>query len=85
MSEQGEKVTISDLHELDIDDLLGREPVAPKMPWKANISGKDTGGAGGSIEGICRQVITLGPRVYYWNRMNTVYSVHQSSKKKMFL
>ncbi|MCA8457934.1 hypothetical protein LGN04_28940 [Burkholderia multivorans] len=35
------KVSISDLHELDIDDLLGREPVAPNHILLAkNITGK---------------------------------------------
>ena len=60
------KVSVSDLRELDIDDLLGREPVAPDSALLArNIAGKVVlvTGAGGSIGSeICRQVLAVGPR-----------------------
>ncbi len=60
------KVGVSDLRELDIDDLLGREPVAPDPQLLAkNIAGKVVlvTGAGGSIGSeICRQVMAVGPQ-----------------------
>ena len=60
------KVSVSDLRELDIDDLLGREPVAPDTELLAqNIAGKVVlvTGAGGSIGSeICRQVLAVGPQ-----------------------
>ena len=59
------KVTVSDLRELDIEDLLGREPVAPNLILMAqNIHGKVVlvTGAGGSIGSeLCRQILALGP------------------------
>ena len=59
------KVSISDLHELDIDDLLGREPVAPNHILLAkNITGKVVlvTGAGGSIGSeLCRQIVKRQP------------------------
>lgn len=57
------KVTISDLHDLDIDDLLGREPVDPNhILLSRNITDKTilVTGAGGSIGSeICRQISHL--------------------------
>ena len=59
------RITSSDLRELDIDDLLGREAVEPDIELLAkNITGKCImiTGAGGSIGGeICRQVLKLNP------------------------
>jgi FlaA1/EpsC-like NDP-sugar epimerase len=59
------KVSISDLRELDIDDLLGREPVAPNHILLAkNITGKVVlvTGAGGSIGSeLCRQILKQSP------------------------
>ncbi len=59
------RVTTSDLRDLDIDDLLGREAVAPNHILLAkNISGRVVlvTGAGGSIGGeLCRQIIKLKP------------------------
>ncbi len=60
------KVKVSDLRELDIDDLLGREPVAPNYSLLTkNITGKVVlvTGAGGSIGSeLCRQIISLAPQ-----------------------
>lgn len=60
------RVTTSDLRDLDIDDLLGREVVAPNHILLAkNISTKVVlvTGAGGSIGGeLCRQIIKLKPQ-----------------------
>lgn len=59
------RVGINDLRELDIDDLLGREPVAPNHILLAkNILDKVVlvTGAGGSIGSeLCRQIMTIKP------------------------
>jgi FlaA1/EpsC-like NDP-sugar epimerase len=59
------KVTVSDLRELNIEDLLGREPVVPNPLMLAkNITGKlvMVTGAGGSIGSeLCRQIIKAQP------------------------
>ncbi|NWG88169.1 MAG: polysaccharide biosynthesis protein, partial [Hydrogenophilaceae bacterium] len=59
------KVSTSDLHELDIDDLLGREPVVPNhILLGKNIAGKVVlvTGAGGSIGSeLCRQILKVAP------------------------
>jgi FlaA1/EpsC-like NDP-sugar epimerase len=59
------RVSVSDLRELDIDDLLGREPVAPAPHLLAkNIHAKVVlvTGAGGSIGSeLCRQILQVGP------------------------
>ena len=58
-------VTISDLRDLDVDDLLGRESVFPDDTLLAkNITGKVVmvTGAGGSIGSeLCRQIVKLKP------------------------
>jgi FlaA1/EpsC-like NDP-sugar epimerase len=59
------KVQVSDLKELDIEDLLGRDPVPPNPRMLAkNITGKVVmvTGAGGSIGSeLCRQIVKSGP------------------------
>lgn len=59
------KVTVSDLKELDITDLLGRPTVQPDSGLlQQNITGKTVlvTGAGGSIGSeLCRQVLELSP------------------------
>lgn len=59
------RVSLSDLRELDIDDLLGREPVSPNhILLGKNITGKVVlvTGAGGSIGSeLCRQILALQP------------------------
>jgi FlaA1/EpsC-like NDP-sugar epimerase len=59
------KVKIDDLLEIEISDLLGREPVKPNQKLlKTNISSKVVlvTGAGGSIGSeLCRQIIKLKP------------------------
>lgn len=61
------KVSISDLGDLDIDDLLGREPVVPNHSLlAANITGKVVlvTGAGGSIGSeLCRQILARRPKL----------------------
>ena len=60
------RVSISDVKELDIEDLLGREPVAPDGALlRALVSGQVVAvtGAGGSIGSeLCRQIAGLQPR-----------------------
>ena len=59
------RVTVDALQEVDIEDLLGRNPVAPDQSLlEASISGKVVmvTGAGGSIGSeLCRQIIKLQP------------------------
>ena len=59
------KVSMADLRELDIDDLLGREAVAPNtILLGKNVSGRVVlvTGAGGSIGSeLCRQIARLHP------------------------
>jgi FlaA1/EpsC-like NDP-sugar epimerase len=59
-------VTVLDIKELDPDDLLGREPVAPNRGLiEKNILGKTVliSGAGGSIGSeLCRQILQVGPK-----------------------
>lgn len=83
MSELAEgRVTVSDLHELELDDLLGREPVAPNHILLAkNITGKVVlvTGAGGSIGSeLCRQLIKLKPSRLLLVEINeyALYSIH---------
>ena len=77
------KIGVSDLRELDIDDLLGREPVAPDAELLTrNIRGKVVlvTGAGGSIGGeLCRQIVQAGPAVLLLVEQSefALYAIHQ--------
>ncbi len=77
------KVSISDLRELDIDDLLGREPVAPNHILLAkNVVGKVVlvTGAGGSIGSeLCRQILAVAPAKLLLIEQSefALYAVHQ--------
>jgi len=59
------KIKTDDLREVEIEDLLGRDPVIPDAHLlKANITGKSVmvTGAGGSIGSeLCRQICSLRP------------------------
>ncbi|XKF30395.1 nucleoside-diphosphate sugar epimerase/dehydratase [Alicycliphilus denitrificans] len=59
-------VSPSDLHELDIEDLLGRDPVAPdESLMEQHLGGKTVmvTGAGGSIGSeLCRQIMQWRPK-----------------------
>lgn len=59
------KAKIDELHEVSIDDLLGRDPVAPNTElFQANIKNKVVmvTGAGGSIGSeLCRQILQQKP------------------------
>ena len=76
-------VHTSDLRELDIEDLLGRETVPPdESLLRKNIEGKVVlvTGAGGSIGSeLCRQIISAGPAKLLLVEMSefALYAVHQ--------
>lgn len=59
------RVTVNDLRELDIEDLLGRDTVPPNhLLLSRNIAGRTVlvTGAGGSIGSeLCRQILAMGP------------------------
>jgi len=77
------RVTVRDFKELDIEDLLGRDPVPPNTTLLArNLAGKVVlvTGAGGSIGSeLCRQILLQGPRQLLLLDHNEygLYSIHQ--------
>ena len=85
------KVAISDLRELDIEDLLGREPVAPNAVLLAkNIVGKVVlvTGAGGSIGSeLCRQILAEAPDKLLLIEQSefALYNIHQELGEKVSL
>jgi FlaA1/EpsC-like NDP-sugar epimerase len=80
----GGKVTVSDLRELDIEDLLGRTPVPPDpLLISKNIDGQSVlvTGAGGSIGSeLCRQILQNCPRslLLVDHSEHALYQVHQN-------
>ncbi len=82
------KVKISDLQELDIDDLLGREPVAPSYSLlEKNIANKVVlvTGAGGSIGSeLCRQILSIGPQTLLLIEQSefALYAIHQELEER---
>ena len=76
------KVSLSDVRELDIDDLLGREPVKPNgLLLNLNTHGKTVlvTGAGGSIGSeLCRQIIKTNPKQLLLVEMSefALYQIH---------
>ncbi|MBU0501284.1 MAG: polysaccharide biosynthesis protein [Gammaproteobacteria bacterium] len=83
------RVSVSDIHELDIDDLLGRESVSPNHILLAkNILGKVVlvTGAGGSIGSeLCRQILNVGPRRLLLVEQTefALYGIHQELEEKL--
>ncbi len=77
------RVTVQDFKELDIEDLLGRDPVPPNTDLLArNLTGKVVlvTGAGGSIGSeLCRQILGQHPRqlVLLDHSEFNLYSIHQ--------
>lgn len=76
-------ITISDLREVSIEDLLGRSSVEPdnELMNKA-VAGKIVlvSGAGGSIGGeLCRQIMKWGPKKLVLAEISelALYSIHQ--------
>lgn len=83
------KLVMSDLKELDIEDLLGREPVPPTPEMMAkNNTGKTVlvTGAGGSIGSeLCRQVLKTAPSHLLLVELNeyALYAIEQELRKAM--
>ncbi|WP_341237293.1 nucleoside-diphosphate sugar epimerase/dehydratase [uncultured Limnobacter sp.] len=83
------KVSVSDLRELDIDDLLGRDPVSPSPELLSkNIQGKVVlvTGAGGSIGSeLCRQILSVGPIQLLLVEQSefALYQIHQELEQKI--
>jgi FlaA1/EpsC-like NDP-sugar epimerase len=77
------KVSLSDVRELDIDDLLGREPVKPNgLLLNRNTQNKTVmvTGAGGSIGSeLCRQILKTKPKRLLLVEMSefALYQIHQ--------
>lgn len=82
------KISVSDLRELDIDDLLGRDPVSPDPELLSkNILGKVVlvTGAGGSIGSeLCRQILKVGPAQLLLVEQSefALYQIHQELEQK---
>jgi FlaA1/EpsC-like NDP-sugar epimerase len=77
------KVSLSDVRDLDIDDLLGREPVKPNgLLLNLNTHHKTVvvTGAGGSIGSeLCRQILKTAPKQLLLVEMSefALYQIHQ--------
>ena len=77
------KVTVQDFRELDIEDLLGREPVSPRTDLLArDLAGQVVlvSGAGGSIGSeLTRQIVQQKPRqlLLLDHSEFALYSIHQ--------
>lgn len=77
------KVSLQDFQELDVDDLLGREPVKPNPTLLSrNLKGRVVlvSGAGGSIGSeLCRQILTEQPTTLLLVEHSefALYSIHQ--------
>jgi FlaA1/EpsC-like NDP-sugar epimerase len=80
------RVTVQDFRELDVEDLLGRDPVPPNPELIArDLAGQVVlvTGAGGSIGGeLTRQIVQQGPRQLLLLDHNEfgLYSIHQELK-----
>lgn len=83
------KVRLSDVRDLDINDLLGREPVTPNhLLLSKNVVDKVVlvTGAGGSIGSeLCRQILPLAPTKLLLIEQSefALYAIHQELEKKL--
>ena len=83
------KVSIADVRELDVDDLLGREPVMPNHILLAkNVYKKVVmvTGAGGSIGSeLCRQIAMIGPAKLLLIEQSefALYTIHKELEEKL--
>ena len=81
------RVDANSVRELDVTDLLGRDPVPPNpVLLGKNITGKVVlvTGAGGSIGSeLCRQIIMLGPEVLLLVELSefALYSIHRELER----
>jgi FlaA1/EpsC-like NDP-sugar epimerase len=81
------RVRISELNDLDVNDLLGRATVSPsKELLEKNIHGQVilVTGAGGSIGSeLCRQIIKFSPKtlVLIDNNEHSLYLIHEELKR----
>lgn len=77
------RIALADLMELDVEDLLGRDPVAPNRALLAhNLAGKVvlvTGAAGSIGSELCRQILAEGPSrlILVEHSEFGLYSIHQ--------
>ena len=82
-------ISVSDLRELDIDDLLGREPVSPNhILLGKNTTGKVVvvTGAGGSIGSeLCRQILATEPRRLILVEISefALYRIHEELQSRL--
>ena len=85
------RISMSDLKELDVDDLLGREPVNPDLNLLSqNIQAKTVlvTGAGGSIGSeLCRQILKSRPHKLLLLDMSefALYQIHQELEAEIAL
>ncbi len=83
------KVTFDALQEIDIADLLGRDPVAPVTSLlQANVTEKVVmvTGAGGSIGSeLCRQILQLQPRTLVLFELNefALYAIEKELQQQI--
>jgi FlaA1/EpsC-like NDP-sugar epimerase len=83
------RVSVSDLRDLDIDDLLGREPVSPDFGLLAKNNANKVvlvTGAGGSIGSeLCRQILSVPPHKLLLVEQSefALYDIHQELQKKI--
>jgi FlaA1/EpsC-like NDP-sugar epimerase len=84
-------VTMTDLRPLELEDLLGREPVVPDVALlESKIRGKSVlvTGAGGSIGGeLCRQILLLRPALLVLVEASefALYQIHQELERQSTL
>lgn len=77
------RVTLQDFRDLDVEDLLGREPVAPRPDLLARTLARKVvlvTGAGGSIGSeLCRQIAPQGPSTLLLVEHSefALYTIHQ--------
>ncbi len=83
------KVGVSDLRDLEIDDLLGRDPVAPNealLHLKVRNKVVLVTGAGGSIGSeLCRQIASLTPAKLLLIEQSefALYAIHQELERRL--
>ncbi len=85
------RVRISDLHDLDMNDLLGRAVVPPKVELlEKNILGQVVlvTGAGGSIGSeLCRQIVKFSPKslILIDSSEHSLYLIFEELKRALIL